>query len=212
MGYIEKEEVWEPDWAIHPGEILAEHIEARDWSQAEFARRTGLTTKLVSTIISGQNPVSAESAIKFERVLGLKASIWSNLQSTWDLHAARNKRTSSEDELKAHLSRFPVADLRQRGVLSKDLDIWKTADQLLGFLGIGNFDSFDACNRSLAVHHRQSTKNVTSDEHIASWLLLGEMKASKIALGLQDKLYLGYPCRGDKGRSNQRCGKYCIEK
>lgn len=82
-------EEWAPDWAIHPGEHLAEHIEARGWSQAEFARLADLSPKLVSTIINGTNPVTAETAVKLERDLGMKAYIWTGLQADWDLHQAR---------------------------------------------------------------------------------------------------------------------------
>lgn len=79
---------WSPNRATHPGEHLAEHIKARGWSQAEFARFAELTPKLVSTIISGRNPVTPETAIKLERVLGMKAEIWVGLQSNWDLFQA----------------------------------------------------------------------------------------------------------------------------
>lgn len=82
-------EGWTPSWATHPGEHLAEQIEARGWSQADFARLAGLTPKLVSTILAGRNPVTTETAIKLERALGMKAEIWVGLQSNWDLFQAR---------------------------------------------------------------------------------------------------------------------------
>ncbi len=63
---------WQPNWATHPGEHLAEYIEANGWSQAEFARLAGLTPKLVSTIVSKVNPVTPETALRLERVLGVK--------------------------------------------------------------------------------------------------------------------------------------------
>ena len=80
---------WQPNWATHPGEHLEEHLEVRSWSQADFARLSGLSTKLVSEIINRKNPVSPETAIKLERVLGMKASIWTGLQAAWDLHIIR---------------------------------------------------------------------------------------------------------------------------
>jgi HTH-type transcriptional regulator / antitoxin HigA len=66
-------------------------LEARGWSQAEFARLAGLTPKLVSAIIKGSNPVTAETAIRLERVLGLKAYIWTRIQANWDLFQARKQ-------------------------------------------------------------------------------------------------------------------------
>jgi HTH-type transcriptional regulator/antitoxin HigA len=88
---------WTPNWAIHPGTLLEEHLEARGISQAEFARLAGITPKLVSTIIKGLNPVTAETAIRFERVLGLKAYIWTGIQAKWDLFQARADATTAPD-------------------------------------------------------------------------------------------------------------------
>lgn len=82
---------WMPNWAIHPGALLEEHLEARGLSQAEFARLAGLTPKLVNTIIKGSNPVTAETVIRLERVLGLKAYIWTGIQARWDLFQAPAK-------------------------------------------------------------------------------------------------------------------------
>jgi len=81
---IEERNGWAPDWATHPGEHLAEYLEARGWSQAEFARLADLTPKLVSEIINGKNPVTPDTAIKLERVLGLKDYIWLGLQRDWE--------------------------------------------------------------------------------------------------------------------------------
>jgi HTH-type transcriptional regulator/antitoxin HigA len=86
-----RKQEWAPNWATHPGEHLLEPIEARGWSQEEFARLAGLTQKLVSTIIKGSNPVTAKTAIRLERVLGLKAYIWTRIQANWDLFQARKQ-------------------------------------------------------------------------------------------------------------------------
>lgn len=86
-----------PDWTTHPGEHLAEYLEAREISQAAFARQAGMTPKHVSEIINGKAPVMAETALKLEAALGLKAEIWMGLQVTHDLfHARKRNRGSAE--------------------------------------------------------------------------------------------------------------------
>ncbi|MEO0809480.1 MAG: helix-turn-helix transcriptional regulator, partial [Pseudomonadota bacterium] len=55
---MDRQREWNPNWALHPGEHLEEHLEERNWSQAEFARFSGLSRKLVSEIINGKNPVT----------------------------------------------------------------------------------------------------------------------------------------------------------
>ncbi len=78
-----------PDWAVHPGEILEEHLEAKGLAQAELARQTGLSRKLICDIIHGRNPVTAKTALRLEQVLDLSAETWLHLQNQWDLHQAR---------------------------------------------------------------------------------------------------------------------------
>ena len=42
-----------PGYAIHPGEILEETLEARGMTRTAFAERSGLSLKTVSQIIHG---------------------------------------------------------------------------------------------------------------------------------------------------------------
>ncbi len=62
-------------------------------TQAELARRAGLTPKAISGIIKGREPITPDTALALERVLGTPASFWCNLE--------RNYR--------AHLAPYPVA-------------------------------------------------------------------------------------------------------
>ena len=63
-----------PDYAVHPGEILEETLQARGMSQVEFSRRTGLSAKAVSQIVNGHQLISADTAVLFEKVLGVSAT------------------------------------------------------------------------------------------------------------------------------------------
>jgi HTH-type transcriptional regulator / antitoxin HigA len=80
---------FQPDWATHPGEHLAEQIEANGWSPTELARRANLPAKLIHDIIEQQTAVTPETALKLEAVLEPKAEIWLGIQSRWELHHAR---------------------------------------------------------------------------------------------------------------------------
>lgn len=57
--------------------------------QAEFARRCGLSAKLIREIIAGKAPVEPETALQFEKVLGLNAGIWLGVEKKYRLHQAR---------------------------------------------------------------------------------------------------------------------------
>ncbi len=168
---------WSPDWAVHPGEHLAEHLESKGLSQAEFARLADMTPKLVSTILSGANPVTADSALKLERVLGMKADIWTGLQADWDLHQAKAAKEAEAEKAKATLACFPVKVLKDRKILPATNEPARLFDGLLQFFGVGGIEAFDARLANMAVRHRQSKTHEASPYHVAAWLLLGERQA-----------------------------------
>ena len=72
---------YEPDYVVTPGEILEENLEARNIKKNDLAQRCGLSTKTISLIINGTAPISPETALCFQRVLGVSANIWSNLEA-----------------------------------------------------------------------------------------------------------------------------------
>ena len=182
---------WAPDWATHPGEHLAEYIDARGWSQAEFARLADLTPKLVSEIIHGKNPVTPETAIKLERVLGLRDYIWLGLQRDWDLHQAREKAMEVAPAQKSWLARFPIRELKAQKLLPDTTSHGSLLDALLRLLGVGDLDAYTAKCRGFAVQHRQSQSFNSSPDHVFTWLMLGEQRARAMNLPIFDERKFG---------------------
>ena len=72
-----------PDYAVSPGETLAEMLNERGMSQAELARRTGISTKHINLILKGSAPISPETALKLERVLNVSARVWNALEANY---------------------------------------------------------------------------------------------------------------------------------
>ena len=81
--------IYRPDYAVPPGWVLEEHLKSHSLSPAELARRCGRSAKLISEIIAGKAPVEPKTALQFEKVLGLDASIWLALEARFQLHRAR---------------------------------------------------------------------------------------------------------------------------
>ncbi len=77
---------------VHLGEVLEEELAERGMSQAEFARRVNYSPKHVNQIISGRAGISAEAALRFERVLGISAPFWLSLQANYKIEQARRRR------------------------------------------------------------------------------------------------------------------------
>jgi len=82
-----------PDYFVSPGEILEETLKARGIPKADFARRVGLSPKTISLILAGKAPILPDMALQFERVLGVSAELWTNLEAQYRLTLAecRNK-------------------------------------------------------------------------------------------------------------------------
>ena len=78
-----------PDYAVPPGWILKERLEAEAISQAEFARRCDRSPMLIREVISGKAPLEQGTALQFEKVLGVDASIWLGIESNNRFHRAR---------------------------------------------------------------------------------------------------------------------------
>src|SRR6266851_4155598 len=81
--------LYQPNYVPPPGKMLEEFIEARELSARELARRCGRSAKLVVEIIAGKAPIEPETAMQLERVLGMDASVWLNMEAAYRLHVAR---------------------------------------------------------------------------------------------------------------------------
>jgi len=73
-----------PSHLTHPGEILQDELEARDMSQMELARITGISKSHINQLISCKRNVTSAIAVRLEHALGIKAENWLNLQSRYN--------------------------------------------------------------------------------------------------------------------------------
>lgn len=76
------------DLAIPPGELLAEELAARGMTQAELARRMGRPRQTISGIVTGRKAITAETALRLERALGIAAQLWVGLERRYRLALA----------------------------------------------------------------------------------------------------------------------------
>lgn len=77
--------------AIHPGEHLAEELEALGMSAAELARKIGVPTNRVTQILHGTRSITGDTALRLAHFFGTSAEFWLNLQSLYDLRLALKK-------------------------------------------------------------------------------------------------------------------------
>jgi len=81
--------------AIHPGEHLAEELDALSMSAAELARKLGVPTNRVTHILHGTRAVTADTALRLAHFFGTSPEFWLNLQSLYDLRVAQQSAGKS---------------------------------------------------------------------------------------------------------------------
>jgi addiction module HigA family antidote len=80
--------------AIHPGEHIADELEARGMTAAELARTMGVDAARVSRLVNGQTSVTGDTALRLAEAFGTSAEFWMRLQGDYDLALAREGRVA----------------------------------------------------------------------------------------------------------------------
>ena len=84
-----------PKTAIHPGEHLAEELEALGMSAAELARQLEVPTNRITGILNGQRAITGDTALRLGHFFGTSAQFWLNLRSLYELRLAEQKAGKS---------------------------------------------------------------------------------------------------------------------
>ena len=76
---------------ITPGEILLnEFLEPLGISQYRLAQATGLPQTRISQIVRGKRAITADTALRLSKALGVDDRFWLNIQTDYDLENARD--------------------------------------------------------------------------------------------------------------------------
>ena len=93
---------------IHPGEHLAEELEALDMGAAELARQLRVPTNRITAIINGRRSITGDTALRLAHFFGTSPEFWLNLQTLHDLRIAEQKAGKSIRSLPKLKRREPV--------------------------------------------------------------------------------------------------------
>ena len=161
-----------------PGEIVVEYLESLSWTQAELARRAGMTRKTISEVCNGKAKITPTTALAFEKTLGRPAHFWLALQVRYDEAKERQVERELSSNWSEWAKKFPVAEMKKRGWLPKGRGA-NPAD-LLKYLGVSSPDSWNAVWKAQNVAYRQTRAFETNDYAISAWLRAVEMNAEHV--------------------------------
>lgn len=108
--------------AFPVGEFLAEELEARGWTQNEFAEILGRPAQFVSEIVSGKKEITRESAVQIAAAFSTSAEYWLNLQNAYLLWTQRKdekvRGQLGDVRVRARLQELaPISILEKRGLI-----------------------------------------------------------------------------------------------
>ncbi|MFA6024072.1 MAG: HigA family addiction module antitoxin [Candidatus Gracilibacteria bacterium] len=164
---------------VHPGETLAENLEFLKISQKDLAIRTDLSEKHISQIINGSASISPETALRFERVLGIKASFWNNLEKNYQECLARIEQEKLIDAEEQHLNQFPCYnELVSLGFVRKTR---VKRERVLALLDFFKVQSLSLVPLSTGVNYRETGKKSTEQNIfcLAAWIRCGQITAER---------------------------------
>lgn len=169
-----------PDWAVPPGETLQELLDDLGMSQAELAARLERPKKLVNEIVQGKAAITADTAIQLERVLGLKAEFWLNLERGYREALARQRDREALKKEVEWLRTVPLKPLLDKGWVAKHRDPIDQLRAVLEFFGCASPSAVETYCGSLQVSFRKSTRFESDPMATAVWLRRGEILGHEI--------------------------------
>lgn len=169
-----------PDYVSPPGDTLRDHLAELNLSQAELAARTGLSTKHVNQVIQGLAPITLETAIVLERVIGTPASFWNRREADYREGLLRAKPTVLSEEDEAWLSSLPVNELQKRNRLPRETDRGRLFDAALSFFGVADREAYERIWSGPVASFRRSRAFSSTSGTVVSWLRIAQIEAQSV--------------------------------
>lgn len=166
-----------PDWASAPGDTIAEILQERELSKAEFAQQLGYTPQAAADLLEGRATITIATARKLSQVLGASVEFW----MTRDFQYRQNiDRLPAADQ--EWLAELPVGDMIRFGWL---VPVPRPSEELAACLRFFNVPTVQAWRQTYSGLHemaafRTSPSFDSRPAAVAAWLRQGEILASQI--------------------------------
>ncbi|MGR3178617.1 MAG: ImmA/IrrE family metallo-endopeptidase [Candidatus Anammoxibacter sp.] len=175
-----KKFMFEPDYAIPPGETLKEVMESLDMTQKELSVRTGLTVQSLNRIFKGEQPVTYETANRLELTTGISARMWNNLESQYREQLIKIKEREQLETDLNWLKIIPTRELIERDAIAHQKEKALLLRETLKFYGVSSVSVWKDIWEEPAVAARRSHCFKTCPGPASAWLRLGEIEAHQI--------------------------------
>jgi antitoxin HigA-1 len=76
---------------VHPGEVLREGLADLGLSMNQLAKAIHVPANRINAIVAGQRSITGETALRLARYFGTTPEYWLNMQTRYELEAARDE-------------------------------------------------------------------------------------------------------------------------
>ncbi len=178
---------FEPDFVSLPGDTLQEVLDERGISQANLAERTGRPKKTINEIVQGKAAITPETALQLERVLGIEAAFWNNLERNYRENLAR---IEEQERLLSHvdwLDRVPYKAMIKKDWIKKCSDKVEQLREVLNFFGVASPNRWEeVIGEPTAAFHVSEAFEIDKGA-LTAWLRKGEIEAQHLDCRSFDK-------------------------
>ncbi len=172
-----------PDWISPPGDTIADIIEEREWTQTDLAKRLGYTTKHISLLINGKAPITEQTALKLETVLGSSARFWLTREAQYRAKLAPQDAAEDLRNWVSWLDELPVEELMAQGIIPKQDSDAKNqpnlVQEMLRFFRVASPQEWRNYYGGKEAAFRPIQAQPRDVGAILAWLRLGEIEAEK---------------------------------
>ena len=161
-----------PGFTPNIGNLRRVETIERIWSlgmnQKELAARLDLTQKHLSNIINGNAPITYDTALKLESVIGPSAQFWMNLETNYQLSKARLEEQEKLDLDLEILKAIPYNEMSKLEWVKVTRNRTEKVLNCRDFFGVAELSKI---KKSYAVAFRQHEQvKARSDVGVLAWL------------------------------------------
>lgn len=167
-----------PDTVSVPGETLEEVLVERGMSQAELAERTGRPKKTINEIVKGKAAITPETALQFERVLGIPAGFWIGREQNYRESLARAREALEFEKQADWLDQVPYRAMVKLGWLPAHREKAHQLEEVLRFFAVASPSTWQGVWGAGSPAFRRSSAFESHVGAVAAWLRKGGLEAA----------------------------------
>ena len=167
---------FDPDYAIPPGATLLETINSLGLTQKELAQRMGRPLKTINEIVKGLCAITAATALQLEKVTGIPASFWNNMEANYRERLARIQQFAQVEAQFGWLKCFSYPKMVTLQLVEATSDKAERVNNLLSFFGVASSEQWQSTYGTL----EGAAREAKWESHLGDfsvWLRAGELKA-----------------------------------